>query len=412
MLQLIRNKIISKVWLARIISVFGDIFFDIFVTWHIYSKFKDLKIIVYTLASSFLLKSLFAVISGKITDTLPRRKIIIFTDIASAFVISNFICFDEIGHKYIYLFIFLFILKNFLNSLFSNAFNAFLADNVKPCDFIKAQALISSSIRIINFFGATISGIMVAFLPIKWAVLVDALSFLFSAAIFYSLKNNTSIEKSFNQLPTIDLKKYLNITIFIRLWEFIKLNILSDKFVTVFCINVFFLNLIYGYIPNVFPYLLAKNSGYGAAYLGILRSIMAISEVLGLIIVSRYGNNVSKCFIYGLLGTAISLIVMIIPVLPLITIIMAYFLYGLSDSVTQPYYSYFVTRLPSLKRGRIIGFVDMIVLIAAPIGMFLGEKIFSYSIHLGIIVFVAIIGTVLIGFITGKQTKRIVTDVQ
>jgi hypothetical protein len=102
----------------------------------------------------------------------------------------------------------------------------------------------------------------------------------------------------------------------------------------------------------------------------------------------------------------------LVPIGPVAIIIAAYFLYGLSDSVTQPYYSYFVTSLPSQVRGRMLGAVDMVVLIAVPIGMFFGEKIFSHSVHIGIVAFTAIIGVVLAGFIAGKQTRGIVADVQ
>jgi len=412
MLRLIENKIILKLWTARIVSVFGDIFFDIFVTWAMYARFKDLKVIVYALGGSFVLKSMFAVFSGKITDSFSRRKIVMLTDIGSALIVSLFVLFNKLGSGYLAFFIFLFIVKTFLGSLFGNAYSAFFADNVKPGDFIKAQALISGSIRTINFFGAAAAGIMVAFLPLHWAVVLDAASFLFSAAVFYSLKNDIPAEETHKQRPAVDFSKYLDVAVLRQSWGFVESNILSNRFVLVFCGNVFLLNLVYGYIPNVFPYLLAQNSGYGAAYLGILRSTIAIGEVLGLAIVGKYGHRVSKCFIYGLFGTAVSLIMILVPIAPVATIIAAYFLYGLSDSVTQPYYSYFVTSLPSQVRGRMLGAVDMVVLIAAPIGMFFGEKIFSHSVHIGIIAFTAIIGIVLAGFIAGKQTRGIVADVQ
>lgn len=412
MLRLIKNRIILKLWMARTVSVFGDIFFDIFVTWSLYAKFKDLKVIVYALGGSFILKSLFAVLSGKITDSFSRRKIIIFTDIGSAAVVSFFILFDSLGSGALAFFILLFIAKTFLVSLFSNSFSSFFADNVETGTFIKVQALISGSVRAINFFGAALAGIMVAVLPLRWAVMLDALSFLFSAAVFYSLKKDIPAEAKTEKRPAFDFAGHLSAAFLRRSWKFIELNIFSNKFVLVFCGNVFFLNLVYGYIPNVFPYLLSHNSGYGAAYLGLLRSTIAIGEVLGLAIVGKYGNRVSKCFIYGLSGTAISLILILIPVAPVATILVAYFLYGFFDSITQPYYSYFVASLPSRVRGRMLGIVDMVVLIAAPIGMVFGERICSHNINAGIIAFTAIITAVLIGFVMDKQNRGIVADAQ
>ncbi|MDD2805763.1 MAG: MFS transporter [Elusimicrobiales bacterium] len=410
MRRLIKNRIISRLWLARIVSVFGDIFFDIFVTWSLYSRFKDLKVIVYALGGSFVLKSLFAVFAGKISDTFSRRKIIIATDLLSAAVAAAFLFFDAAGNGAIPLFVALFIVKTFLGVLFSNAFSSFFADNVPKADFIKAQALISGSVRTINFFGAALAGVLVAVLPLRLAVSLDALTFLFSAAVFYSLRSYMPAEAKGAPRPEAEPSARLSAGLLRDSWAFVDKNILSDRFVLAFCGNVFFLNLVYGYVPNVFPYMLSGNSGYGAAYLGVLRSTIAVGEVLGLGVVGKYGHRVSRCFILGLAGTVISLLLILIPLAPVVTVLVAYFAYGFSDSLTQPYYSHFVSSLPSQIRGRMLGVVDMVVLIAAPIGMVIGEKLCAVSVGTGVVVFALIVASVLTVFVAGKRNRGITAE--
>ena len=410
MLRLIKNKIIFKLWLARMVSVFGDIFFDIFVTWSLYARFKDLKVVVYALGGSFVLKSLFAVFAGNISDSFSRRKIIISTDVLSAAIVLPFMFFSGLGPATLAFFVALFIAKTFLGVLFSNAFSSFFADNVAKAEFIKAQAMISGSVRGINFFGAALAGILVAVLPLNIAVMLDAVSFLFSAAVFFSLKNDILEEARTEKSPVPAFSGYLSVKVISDSWGFVEKNIFSDKFVLAFCANVFFLNLVYGYVPNVFPYLLSHNSGYGAAYLGVLRSTIAVGEVLGLGMVGKYGDRVSMCFIYGLSGTVLSLTLILLPVAPVATVLVAYFAYGFFDSLTQPYYSHFVSSLPSRIRGRMLGVVDMVVLIAAPIGMVLGEKICAVSVNAGIVTFALIVTGVLAVFVADKRNRGIIAD--
>ena len=168
-------------------------------------------------------------------------------------------------------------------------------------------------------------------------------------------------------------------------------------------ILLFFLNLDYGYIPNILPFfMLQSTKSLSPLFLSLLKSSTNIGESLSSIVIIRFSKKVSQMTKIGLLGSAFCFIFLpMINKFIFVTFLVLLF-YGFFDTFTQPLFSYFVSSIDSSVRGRIIGVIDCVVYIAAPIGMILGNTVS----HFGLIPLGVAIATVfLLTYLILVQTK-------
>ncbi len=401
MIKLLKNKTIFFLVLSRFLSTFGDVFFDIFITWKIFEKSHDVKDVALLLGSSFILKALFSNIVGLISDKFERKYILVGCDIFSAVILIPFIYLYNKSGDTIAVYLSLFLFKNFFSTLFSNAFVSFVADSVKIDEVVTTESLISTTVRIVTFAGGAVAGFLVSHFSMYDAAIFDAMTFLLSALALSKITN----KKTQSQSVKADNNK-IKFSVKAGLIFFYE-NILQKNSILIFCLFIFLLNLVYGYIPSVFPYLLADKLKLGPAYLGFLRSLITVGEIAGLLIVGKIGNRVSFCFSLGLAGTAISLLLVLSPIFSIVVIFLSYVLYGFFDAITQPYYSYTIATIDSNVRGRVLGFIDMVVLVAAPAGMALGTFFVKINFNLAVIFFSTILLAVFVMFNLSKLTKNI-----
>ncbi len=115
-----------------------------------------------------------------------------------------------------------------------------------------------------------------------------------------------------------------------------------------------------------------SNSEVSAHNVGLIKSAISIGEVIGLTFIPKFGNYVSKCFLFGILRTLLTIIGMYCFGNMIFMLVITFLLYGAFDSLTQPLFSYIVRSIDSDVRGRTLGFIDSVVLLAAPLGMWLG----------------------------------------
>ncbi len=405
MIKLLKNKTVFFLALSRFFSTFGDIFFDIFITWKIFEKSHDLRDVALILGSSFILKAIFSNFVGMLSDSFDRKYILIYCDIFSTIILIPFLYLYSTSGGSIAIYLFLFFFKNLFSTLFSNAFISFVADSVKLSEVVATESLLSTITRVVNFAGGAVAGLLVSYCSLYMAVIFDGMTFLVSAFLLSRItdKGLRFQSEKRNHFP---LKFNMKAAA-----AFYNDNILQNSSLLIFCLFIFLLNLVYGYIPNVFPYLLTEKLQMGPTFLGMLRSIITAGEIAGLMIVGKIGNRVSLCFSIGLTGTALSLLLFLSPIFPLVMISLSYILYGFFDALTQPYYSYTIATIESKSRGRVLGFIDMIVLVAAPAGMALGTYLVKLNYLRSVMFFSTILLVVSVLFNSTKLTRNISIEV-
>lgn len=179
---IIRNRVLRWLWLGQSISDVGDSFFELAISW-----------VVYTLSNSALQSAvvqvvwhlsdiLFGPFSGVVADRWDRRSLMIVTNLL-AFAITGLVAllmfvYGTLPSGVIFLAVFL------LNStmiFFATAHFAVLPSVVEPKLLTTASGVFTTVQQLIGLLSGPLAGLCVALLGSAWAIAFDALSFLVAA---------------------------------------------------------------------------------------------------------------------------------------------------------------------------------------------------------------------------------------
>ncbi|WP_083430664.1 MFS transporter [Alicyclobacillus macrosporangiidus] len=83
------NKFFRNFWIGQFISYFGDMFYDITVTWVVYTNTGSAVQSSLVLIVSFLPETLLAPFVGSVVDAYDRRRIMIFADLFRGSIVAG-----------------------------------------------------------------------------------------------------------------------------------------------------------------------------------------------------------------------------------------------------------------------------------------------------------------------------------
>ena len=184
-----RNRDFRSLFFASVISLGGDWFLWVAINSLIYvATHKALYVGLAILAQEFAF-FLVSPIGGVLADRVDRRKLMIVCDLARAVICVAFLL---VGRDTIWLaYVLLPLLASFA-APFDPAFSAATPNVVDPEDLPAANALNGSLWGTMLAVGAGLGGVISAAFGADTAFLVDAVSFLFSAALLMSIRRRFS----------------------------------------------------------------------------------------------------------------------------------------------------------------------------------------------------------------------------
>ncbi len=361
------NRNMSLLLLAIIISRIGDTWFTFFVGWTVYSDNNNIQPLVAIIGSSYVFRAILSLFSGFIVDMSNRKKIMIFSNILSSAVVFMFLILYHQSISYGY-YIGIVILINIFNEFFSKSFLSYTADIMEKETYIKFSSARFSVNRAISLMGNVIMGFAITFISSKFIIATNAISFLICAYLIKKVK----VEKNYDIIQNTSEKKQINIDLK-KIGSFIKVHLLNKPTLLTFCLLIMILNLDYAYIPKIFPYFITGLQNNSSAFLvGLIKSSVSFGDIIGSLAVIKIGHKVTTCFRLGLIGSMISIALLFLFSQVYIVVLLSFLFYGFFDSLTQPLFSYIVSGISSEIRGRVMGIMDMLLLIVAPFGMWLG----------------------------------------
>jgi len=185
-----RNRDFRSLFLASVISLGGDWFLWVAINSLIYvSTHKALYVGLAILAQEFAF-FLGSPVGGVLADRLDRRKLMIVCDLARAVICVAFLL---VGADRIWLAYVLLPLLAAFAAPFDPAFSAATPNVVDPDDLPAANALNGSLWGTMLAVGAGLGGVISAAFGADTAFLVDAASFLVSAALLMSIRRPFSV---------------------------------------------------------------------------------------------------------------------------------------------------------------------------------------------------------------------------
>ena len=370
----IKNKDYRRLLMAIIVSEFGDVLFDLLIVWKITMDSQNIMNAAYMLGSSIAFRGILSLGIGIIIDKYNKKKLIIGSNILSALIIATFAVAYPFVIGHIMVGIAFILVNDICNAVFWNTYTVLASEKFPKEEFITFQSNSAMCTRCVQIAGAAVVGVMIDVIPDVAILGIDILTFLVSAMLIskidYAWKQKDSAGKISGEENIICQIK--------NAFQFI----IQSPIVRGIVILVFGLNLAYGFIPNILPLTLAEQSG-NAVLLGSIKSMMALGELFGLLIVNRYGKYISGLFQIAMFCCGICMLSLM--VIHNWFLVIVFLLYGVFDAMTQPMFSYMITRIDEKNRGKILGGIDALLLLSPSFGIAIGTKLIAVNYNWAIL---------------------------
>ena len=181
-----RNRSFRQLWLGQVVSQMGD-WFDTIALYTIILKLtgsgRDVGLL---LVARFLPSFLFGPISGVIADRFSRQRIMIVSDLLRAAVVLGFLFVRRADQLWIIYVLTVFQLG--LSTFFEPAKTAAIPSIVEDRELVAANAISSVTWSVMLTLGAAIGGFITGWFGTDVAFVLDAATYLLSAALIASIR--------------------------------------------------------------------------------------------------------------------------------------------------------------------------------------------------------------------------------
>lgn len=351
-------------WSAYSVSTLGTYLSLIVMNLFIYQATKSPLLVGVFLLLRLVPSFFMGNVAGVLADRFDRRRLIITADLARALLIFSVIFLRE----NIYPLYFIITLMSICDRLYQSAMGGSIPNIAGQENIVAANSYLATGRTFALISGPLIGGALISFQNYALAFGIDALTYLFSATMFYL------ITAKFHSAPPA--KQRINILRGIKEgYVFIWANVGLFSIILIRCLDAFGSSAINVGTP-IFADGLEQFSA-GVCY-GLMYASFGAGEMVGSLIIARTNFvrrrppelvvGVSILFMGLFFGIAFSR--------PDIYFTMAFMmLSGLAEGVTAVTYNVYLQKNPDDIRGRIVGTSETSVWSTMAIGMFLSGLI-------------------------------------
>lgn len=186
-IELLRgNRDFRQVWLGQVVSQMGDWFDTIALYTIILNLTGSGRAVGLLLVARFVPSFVFGSLSGVVADRFSRRTIMIVSDLLRAVVVLGFLFVRRADQLWIIYF--LTVLQLGLSTFFEPAKTAVIPSIVSDRELVAANAISSVTWSAMLTLGAAIGGVVTGKFGTDVAFILDALTYLLSAALIASVR--------------------------------------------------------------------------------------------------------------------------------------------------------------------------------------------------------------------------------
>lgn len=282
-----RNRAFRQLWLGQVVSQMGDWFDTIALYTIILNLTGSGRDVGLLLVARFLPSFLFGPLSGVVADRFSRQRIMIVTDILRALVVLGFLFVrraDQLWIVYV-----LTVCQLGLSTFFEPAKTAAIPSIVEDRELVAANAISSVTWSVMLTLGAAIGGLITGWFGTDAAFILDAASYLLSAALIASIR----VQKRRKREPQkLTVGRALGITETIEGIRYVKdrprvLALLLVK--PAWGVGGGILTLLAVFGERIFP--VGKSAATG---IGVLFAARGIGTAVGPIVARRMAGEVDK----------------------------------------------------------------------------------------------------------------------
>ena len=181
-----RNRSFRQLWLGQVVSQMGDWFDTIALYTIILNLTGSGRDVGLLLVARFVPSFLFGPLSGVVADRFSRQRIMIVTDVLRALVVLGFLFVRRADQLWIIYVLTVFQLG--LSTFFEPAKTAAIPSIVEDRELVAANAISSVTWSAMLTLGAAIGGVITGWFGTDVAFILDAATYLLSAALIASIR--------------------------------------------------------------------------------------------------------------------------------------------------------------------------------------------------------------------------------
>ena len=295
--EVLRLKPVRRLWAAQVVSIFGD-FLAIFaiysvVSFRMHATATEISLI---LVSFLLPMAIVAPVAGVFVDRWNLKRTMIASDLTRAVLAAFLAGATDVRQIYV-----IFFALGAVSSFFIPAQSVTLRTIVPAAGLMSANALMQNAIQLMQIISPAIAGVLVASVSAKACFWLDSLSFVFSAAMVYTLTIDREPSRKPLNLATVvgEMKAGMKFIFTHSAVSFVIISLAAGMF----AIRCFFA-LIAVYVRDVLR--------GGSALFGSISSLVGIGIIAGTQFLHHFARKKSKghMVVLGLVGIGVSIILM------------------------------------------------------------------------------------------------------
>jgi MFS family permease len=194
--DILRNRNFTLLWTGQSISLIGDILYFIALNWLILEQTGSALQIGGNVMVDVVGGVIFSSIAGVIVDRWNRRWIMVVSDLIRGGVLLLLLFFVKTGFFNIWLIYSATFALRAVSSFFSPAYQSLIPNLLQKDELMIGRSLNISSANLLRATATAFSGVIVAFAGTQIAILINAVSFFFSAALLTLIKPPQSIQET------------------------------------------------------------------------------------------------------------------------------------------------------------------------------------------------------------------------
>lgn len=267
-----------SLWLAQVISLTGD-WFNTIASVIIVNRYAASGLAI---GGLFLARALppflLGPVAGVVADRFDRRKVLILSDVLRAGIVLCFLLIDRPEH--LWLLYVLTVLQFSVSSFFEPARAALVPSLVKSDELLTANTLASITWSAMLTLGGVIGGLTASLFGVQVSLIVDALTFLASAALVLTIRGPLeakavpSLESGWQNF--VDGMNYVRKDLDVGLVTLVKALGQVGSFDIIAAL----------YASHVF-----RQGQEGATTLGLMFTAFGVGAVIGPLISNRFGES-------------------------------------------------------------------------------------------------------------------------
>ncbi len=197
------NKNFILLWQGHAVSVFGDVLYSIAIGYWVYHETGSTGLMGLMSSISMFVAMFLNPFTGAIVDRINRKSVLIVTDAIRGIVMLGVGALSLSGQLSVELVMVTAFVAALCGSMFGPATMTVFVDLVPHSDLVRAQSLSSGTNNLINFIGKGVSGALLTFVGVGPMIILNGISFLFSAASIGFITVPKTAKQELNQSITV-----------------------------------------------------------------------------------------------------------------------------------------------------------------------------------------------------------------